>query len=337
MSVGFGFSAGDFISALELVATVVDALRESGESSTEFQALVAQLETLQGALESVNCLEVDDDQHEKVVALHAAAAQCQRTISNFWEEIKKYQPSLRAGGSGNRFKDGWMKARWAVCKKEDLTKFRIELAGHTDSIQMLLTTVQMAATRIDDNRNHQRHYSLAGKMQESYFGCMSRIGVVIHGISTGLEQGRQLMDLTANIIQTNIQIFRIVLNLQNIITRIPGQVERQQPIYLIDALDRHMPFHLEFILSANALTSVLQSNFQTIGSGAKKIKDGEFVIHDVATKRDINLSSPWESCFAPGQRVVMSMMFNTKKALLLCCPNCKNDNNEQGENEDIQW
>jgi hypothetical protein len=46
MSVGFGFSAGDFISALELVATVVDALRESGESSTEFGVLVAQLTTL---------------------------------------------------------------------------------------------------------------------------------------------------------------------------------------------------------------------------------------------------------------------------------------------------
>jgi hypothetical protein len=50
--------------------------------------------------------------------------------------------------------------------------------------------------------------------------------------------------------QQNIQIFRIVLNLQNIIKRIPGQVERQQPVYFVDALGRHMPFHLEFVLSA---------------------------------------------------------------------------------------
>ncbi|PMD43818.1 hypothetical protein L207DRAFT_580639 [Hyaloscypha variabilis F] len=78
MSVGFGFSIGDFIcqlldspllepqssltfatdiiAAVELVATVVDALRGSGESSTEFRALVTQLHTLQAALESVGQL-----------------------------------------------------------------------------------------------------------------------------------------------------------------------------------------------------------------------------------------------------------------------------------------
>jgi hypothetical protein len=50
--------------------------------------------------------------------------------------------------------------------------------------------------------------------------------------------------------QTNVQIFEVVLNLQNIVTRIPGQVERQQPVYLIDAVGRHQPFHLEFIMSA---------------------------------------------------------------------------------------
>jgi Fungal N-terminal domain of STAND proteins len=143
MSVGFGFSAGDFISALELVATVVDALRESGESSTEFRALVAQLHTLQIALESVNCLEVDDAQQGEVIALQQAAAQCQKTIDAFWEKIKKYQPSLRTGGSGSRVKDGWMKIRWAVCKKEDLSRFKMDLVGHTESIQLLLANLQM--------------------------------------------------------------------------------------------------------------------------------------------------------------------------------------------------
>jgi hypothetical protein len=158
--------------------------------------------------------------------------------------------------------------------------------------------------------------------------------------------------------QTNVQIFQIVLNLQNIITRIPGQVERQQPVYFVDALCRHMPFHLEFILSADvcflihtassvqadrphqALTSVLQSNFKRIGSGARKIEDGEFVIHHEATKIDIDLTSSWETCFAPGQRVVMSMVFNTNKALENC-PRCHNDDSRESstlsDDEDVQW
>jgi hypothetical protein len=143
MSVGFGFSAGDFISALELVATVVDALRESGESSTEYRALVSQLQVLETVLLRVKSLELDDAPRGGVVALQQASAQCQGTIDAFWEKIKKYQPSLKAGGSGSRVKDGWIKIKWALCRKEDLLKFKVDLIGHTESIELLLTTLQM--------------------------------------------------------------------------------------------------------------------------------------------------------------------------------------------------
>jgi hypothetical protein len=147
MSVGFGFSAGDFISALELVSTIVGCLRESGSSSSEYRALISQFYTLETALLRVKALKLDDSQHAEVVALRAAASQCQRTIDAFWEKIKKYQPSLRAGGSGSgtgsKVKDGWMKIKWALCQKEDLVRFKAELMGHTESIEILLATVQM--------------------------------------------------------------------------------------------------------------------------------------------------------------------------------------------------
>jgi hypothetical protein len=147
MSVGFRFSAGDFISALELVVTVVDALRDSGDSSTEHRALTSQLHTLETALLRVKRLELDGSQHAEIIALREAAAQCQLTIDAFWENIKKYQPSLRTGGNGSRVRDGWMKIKWALCKKEDLVRFKVDLNAHTESIEMLLTTVQMLVNR----------------------------------------------------------------------------------------------------------------------------------------------------------------------------------------------
>jgi hypothetical protein len=143
MSVGFGFSAGDFIAALDLVTTIVSALRESGGSSAEYQALVSQLYTLETALLRVKRLELDESQYAEVIALRQAAAQCQTTIDAFWKKIQKYQPSLREGGSGSRVKDSWRKVKWAVCKKEDVLKFKTDLMGHTESIELLLTTVQM--------------------------------------------------------------------------------------------------------------------------------------------------------------------------------------------------
>lgn len=143
MSVGFGFSAGDFIAALQLVGTVIDALRDSGNSSAEYRSLIGQLYTLESALLGIKRLELDDSQHAEVIALRQAAAQCQRTIDAFLEKVKVYQPSLKSGGSGNRLRDGWRKFKWAVCKKEDVVRFRAELMAHTEAIEMILTTVQM--------------------------------------------------------------------------------------------------------------------------------------------------------------------------------------------------
>jgi hypothetical protein len=84
---------------------------------------------------------------------------------------------------------------------------------------------------------------------------------------------------------------------------------------------------------------VLQSNFKNIGSGARKIKRGEFAIQDSATKKDIDLSLPWESCFCPGQRVDMSMVFNSIEAFERGCPKCNEDNDDvfTEEGQDVEW
>lgn len=343
MSVGFGFSAGDFIAALELVTTVVTALRDSGGSSAEYQALISQLYTLETALLRVKRLELDDSQHAEVVALRQAASQCQRTIDAFWEKIRKYQPSLREGGSGSRVKDAWRKVKWAVCKKDDLVKFKADLVGHTESIELLLTTVQMSTARIDGKKSENNHQTLIGKVQDSYFGCMQRMTVVMERVSTGIQQGQKLLEMTASIIQTNVQIFKIVLDIQHIITRIPGQVDRQQPVYLVDAICRHTPFHLEFITCAESLTAVLQNNFRGIGPGAEKIENGEFAIQDAGTGIDVDLTSNWKTCFYPGQKVEMSMVFTLTKATNgKSCPRCKNEWTSERDidasyGKDVKW
>jgi hypothetical protein len=50
MSVSFGFSAGDFIAAIELVGTVIDALLSSSTASLEYRELISQLLSLETAL-----------------------------------------------------------------------------------------------------------------------------------------------------------------------------------------------------------------------------------------------------------------------------------------------
>ncbi|CAD6447425.1 71592329-7be6-4dfd-bd73-1f652fb1f664 [Sclerotinia trifoliorum] len=62
ISIGFGFPVGDFIAAIDLVATVIDALRESSNSSSEFREIVRQLDALEDTLRCVKRLELDDTQ-----------------------------------------------------------------------------------------------------------------------------------------------------------------------------------------------------------------------------------------------------------------------------------
>jgi len=144
MSVGFGFSVGDFIAAIELVGTVIDALRSCSTASLEYRELIGQLLSLETALIQVKRLESEEGQYAEVNALREAAGLCRRTIDDFLKKIEKYQPSLNgAGGDGRKMRDVWMKVKWAVCRKEDVARFKADLVGHTESIQLLMATLQM--------------------------------------------------------------------------------------------------------------------------------------------------------------------------------------------------
>lgn len=143
MAAALGLVGGDFTAAVDLVTTVVNALGENSEASEEYCELLRQLYSLRIALLRVKRLHVGDSQHRELVGLRQAAAQCQQTIDGFWQKIQKYQPHLQSNGSGSGLKDEWMKIKWAICRKEDVAKFKAALIGHTDSIQILLATVQM--------------------------------------------------------------------------------------------------------------------------------------------------------------------------------------------------
>ena len=141
----FGFSVGDFVAALQLVGTVIDAIRDSGGSRTEYRELINELYGLETALLRVKQLEFEEDQRSEYIALRQAAAQCQTTIDAFCARIKKYQKSLRAEGSGSTLTDTVAKLQWKLCRKDDLIKFKTDISAHTQSIQILLAALQVVS------------------------------------------------------------------------------------------------------------------------------------------------------------------------------------------------
>jgi hypothetical protein len=119
----------------------------------------------------------------------------------------------------------------------------------------------------------------------------------------------------------NFRSYNILLELQ---TRVPPEFKPcwiQDPLILTDALGRVAPVHLELINSWNVLESVLEARFHNV-PGERKIKRREYALQDRFSQLDIERSASFDSCFLPGRRVDMSMVFmggNTSGAI---CPGC---------------
>ena len=144
MAAPFGFSAGDFIAAINLVGDIIAALRETSGARSNYRGLIAELDSLKTALVKVKVLDPKDIQRPgDAVALQQAASRCLDTIDDFWGKIRKYHPHLRSAGSGSRAKDGWMMVKWALCRKADVDEFRVRVRTHTDAIGMLLGIIHL--------------------------------------------------------------------------------------------------------------------------------------------------------------------------------------------------
>ena len=319
MSVGFGFSVGDFITAIEVIGHIIDSLQEAGGASTQYRELVRELYTLEHALFRVKKLDIDDVDREELAVLQQAAVQCQQTIDDFWQKTAKYQKHLRSGGSGSKVKDGWMRLKWVLCKKEDVDEFKVNLRVHTAAIEVLLTAALTSA--VTRQGRHQR--SVASKIQESFNQVTNTLNALANAVAGGLEQGKQLLEMMANVVRTNAQVFQMLYTIQKQVTSVPGQVDFSKAVYLVDALDKPAPFQLEFIRSWEALVSVLKANFSGIDRATEKIERGEFILQETATQRILDVSKNWDTCFRPGQRVTMSMIFRGSCRESSTCPNCQ--------------
>jgi hypothetical protein len=116
----------------------------------------------------------------------------------------------------------------------------------------------------------------------------------------------------------NIQVYKTIIDIQS---RIPKQISFSQPVVLEDAIGRVSPLHLDFITSWESFEHVLTLRFENI-QGAVKVRRGEYSLENRSTGRDVNRSRPWDSCLIPGQRIDMSLVFNSPHRTTRC-PKCQ--------------
>lgn len=145
MASAFGFSAGDFISGINLVQHIVRALNDSKGSSKEYLQVIAELRSIESALLQIKSQQESIVKVEQKQALSQAVQECDNSMKNFLESLTQYHGHLSTVGSGNRCKDALRKVQWRLCKADELASFRSCLSSHVQSIQMILATIQVYA------------------------------------------------------------------------------------------------------------------------------------------------------------------------------------------------
>jgi hypothetical protein len=144
----------------------------------------------------------------------------------------------------------------------------------------------------------------------------------------------------------------MVLALQN---SLPTYMERHlisEPFVLEDAMGRISPVHLDFVNSWSAFNAVLQARFEGL-QGHAQVLNGNWILQDHATGREISQTRIWEGAFLPGQRVDMSLLFQRETtctvesfdlpspaaasdATAAACPRCQASVAESQDTE-TQW
>ena len=107
-------------------------------------------------------------------------------------------------------------------------------------------------------------------------------------------------------------------------------------MYLINTFNKECPFHLEFVRWVEAPLAVLKINLKESVCGPDMIDNGEFVVEESGTENLIDINGPWDSYFYPGQKVTISMVFQSSRSFGSSCPRCHRSH-EESTGKKITW
>lgn len=138
----FGFSAGDFIAAINLLTKVAKSLREATGATAEYRQATADLNHVLSVLRTVQSLDDSKAPRHIVDKIQLCSHACYVPLASFLEKLKKFDilsavpgrraPGLRSLARGSR------KVQWALLIEEDIKKLHASLAPQLAVIEILL-------------------------------------------------------------------------------------------------------------------------------------------------------------------------------------------------------
>lgn len=143
---GFGYSVGDIIATIEVIAKVVVAFKSGTGASDEYRQVVQELETLSALLQYISTIKSTDRNGAHVNAIKGIALNLQEPLRRFLDKICKRYGSLGRSqtetcgvrGAVAGLATAGRKARWAVDMGKDVAKLQMAVKTNMASLLLLL-------------------------------------------------------------------------------------------------------------------------------------------------------------------------------------------------------
>ncbi|KAL9117662.1 MAG: hypothetical protein Q9187_005799 [Circinaria calcarea] len=339
MTPAFGFSVGDFISAINLIRKISKALKEAGGASAEYQDAVIELKGLKHALQHLETLECTEDNISHVNAIRGMALACQLPLRDFMKKLERYESSLGPWTDRTAFRNAGRKARWAVSFGQEVEKLRALVAAKLININLLLATHSLQTVSSMDARAKQNHGDLISKIGEQRAALHQVHGMVEHiehrmeGVEATSQAKlddissksdathasvislrnlaeqvmafvgtfpQEIRNLLYTIMQADWRTYQAVLQIQERLAHSPSSLHASN-IQFTNALGEYRPFE-----------GFLRAQFKD-KPGENKILDGHFHIIDVRNRWAIVKKEHWSRSISQADLVGVRYPLHSSK------------------------
>lgn len=135
----FGFSAGDFITAIKLVGQVTKALKDTDGATDDFRMLQLELHQLQVVLEYLQSLPPSSASSlTHCNAVRGMALTIQHPLRKLLDKMESYRHTLGLATTATKWKKAKRQIQWTVGMQEEVVRVRSIVTMKIVSLTALL-------------------------------------------------------------------------------------------------------------------------------------------------------------------------------------------------------
>ncbi|KPI45917.1 uncharacterized protein AB675_752 [Cyphellophora attinorum] len=338
----FGFSVGDFVTAIEATTTIIKALKQTGGASSRYIQVLQRLQSLRRILDELESFQPSDSDSAYVNAIRGAARAAKFPLDDFLAKMEKYEPALNPTNRASISRRAPRSVKWALWVEEEVEKLQIALDAQCSSLSLLMQLRQCKVGDVRESRRRAEHEGVETLLKQQVKSSLSNSDAIedirrettrgMGDILTATASVQASTDTNAAIL-TDVKRIAIslvdqanehdsraqqharsitqammdntaqLLKLQLNLSAMP-QTTTDSSIHLVDALDRPQKLPYEFFQTFEMIHAHLSTKFRYVPGGAQ-VNTGLYqLVLEGRSPRVVDADN-WSTTVFPGSRVTI--------------------------------